>query len=88
MTDPSSPDTRNARQPQRWVTVMDGNRLRQLRRQHGLSRDQLAVKAGISQSTVARLEPCPRITCRSRTLGRLAAALGVQPAALTPDSPR
>ena len=40
------------------------------------------------QSTIARLEPCSRTTCRSRTLARLAAALHVQPAALTPDARR
>ena len=73
-----------AQRSQRWVTVLDGTQLRQLRRQHGLSQHQLAAKAGISQSTIARLEPCSRATCRSRTLARLAAALHMQPATLTP----
>jgi transcriptional regulator with XRE-family HTH domain len=86
MTGPSAVRTR-ARRSQRWVTVLNGTRLRQLRRQHGLSQKQLAAKAGISQSTIARLEPCSRTTCRSRTLARLAAALQVQPATLTLDSP-
>ena len=86
MTGPSVARTR-AQRSQRWVTVLDGTRIRQLRRQHGLSQQQLAVKAGISRSTVARLEPSSRTTCRSRTLARLAAALQVQPAILTPDSP-
>ncbi|MGH3068057.1 MAG: helix-turn-helix transcriptional regulator, partial [Streptosporangiaceae bacterium] len=62
----SSPGARNAQQSQRWVTVLDSNQLRGLRRQHGLPQEQLAVKAGISQSTVARLESRPGITCSGR----------------------
>ena len=71
----------------RWNTALDGQRLRQLRRQHGLSQEQLAAKAGISLATVARLERTPRTTCRTRTLARLAAALAERPAALTPGGP-
>lgn len=41
----------------RWNIALDGQRLRQLRRQHGLSQEHLAAKAGISPATVARLEP-------------------------------
>lgn len=69
---------------QRWTAELDGRRLRHLRRGHSLSREQLAAKAGISQSTVTRLERHPHTTCRSRTLARLAAALGEEPARLTP----
>jgi transcriptional regulator with XRE-family HTH domain len=71
----------------RWNTALDGQRLRQLRHQHGLSQEQLAAKAGISLATVARLERTPRTTCRTRTLARLAAALAELPAALTPGGP-
>lgn len=67
----------------RWFAVLDGVRLRQLRRQHGLSAAQLAGKAGIGLSTVIRLEGQPRRTCRTRTLVRLAAALEQPPAVLT-----
>jgi len=35
---------------------VDGHRLRQLRRQRGLSQEKLADKAGISPATVARLD--------------------------------
>jgi DNA-binding Xre family transcriptional regulator len=52
-----------------------------------MSQDQLADRAGISAATVARLERTPETTCRSRTLARLAAALGEQPAALIPAAP-
>lgn len=41
---------------QRWYTVLDGQRLRELRRQQGLSQQKLADQAGISPGTVARLD--------------------------------
>jgi DNA-binding XRE family transcriptional regulator len=64
------------------TTILDGQRLRQLRRERGLSQEKLADRAGISITTVARLERQPRASCRGRTLGRLAAALGEQPTAI------
>ena len=69
---------------QRWTTILDGRRLRQLRRQHELSQEQLATHAGISLTTIRRLERQPSAPCRCRTLGRLAAALDEVPARLTP----
>jgi len=68
----------------RWSTVLNGHRLRHLRRQRGLSQEQLADQAGISLTTIGRLERDPAAPCRSRTLGRLARALGEDPARLTP----
>ena len=83
MTDhTSTPGQRRA-----WTTILDGGRLRQLRRQHGLSQEQLAVQAGISLTTMRRLERQPTAPCRCRTLGRLAAALGEEPDRLTPARP-
>jgi transcriptional regulator with XRE-family HTH domain len=70
----------------RWITVLDGVRLRQLRRQHGLSPAELADKAGLGRSTVIRLERQAERSCRTRTLARLAAALGQPPTALTARS--
>ncbi|MGH3120798.1 MAG: helix-turn-helix domain-containing protein [Streptosporangiaceae bacterium] len=84
---PSGQPATKASSCQRWIAVLDGHQLRHLRRQQGLSQEQLAAKAGVSQSTVARLEPPPHITCRSRTLARLAAALGEPTAALNPGQP-
>jgi len=69
---------------QRWTTVLDGERLRQLRQQHGLTQEKLADLAGVSLTTMARLERQDRSPCRSWTLGRLAAALNETPAAITP----
>jgi transcriptional regulator with XRE-family HTH domain len=83
MTDAATP----IRSPRPWTATLDGARLRQLRRQHHLTQHQLAAKAGISTATVARLEQAPRITCRSRTLGRLARALDEDPARLAPATP-
>ncbi|MGI8450086.1 MAG: helix-turn-helix domain-containing protein [Streptosporangiaceae bacterium] len=79
--------TATTRPAQRWTTVLDGHQLRQLRGQHGLSRAGLAAQAGISQATLARLERQPYASCRSRTLARLAAALGEDPARLTSARP-
>jgi DNA-binding XRE family transcriptional regulator len=68
----------------RWMVIVDGQRLRQLRRQRGLSQEMLADQAGVSAATVGRLERCGRPSCRGRTLGRIAAVLGEQPAAIIP----
>ena len=68
---------------QRWTTVIDGHRLRLPRCQQGLSQEQLALRTGMSLTTITRLERAGRQSCRTRTLARLAAALGQSPAALT-----
>jgi transcriptional regulator with XRE-family HTH domain len=71
--------TRPTGNPDRWTAVVDGQRLRELRRQKALSQAELAKLAGISVHTVAKLERQPASCCRSRTLARLAAALGESP---------
>jgi DNA-binding XRE family transcriptional regulator len=63
--------------------ILDGHLLRQLRHQHGLSQAELADQAGISLTTVARLERQPHAPCRGWTLGRLARAIGEDPATMT-----
>lgn len=67
----------------RWMVTVDGQRLRQVRRQHGLSRQALATAAGISTATIGRLERQEWPSCRGRTLARLAKALGEQATDLT-----
>ena len=62
--------------PRRWTAIINGHRLRQLRRERQLSQVELAGKAGVSLATVARLERQPQASCRTRTLSRLATALG------------
>jgi DNA-binding XRE family transcriptional regulator len=69
--------------PRSWTTTVDGTRLRQARREHALSRAELAGTAGISVATLARLERQPRTRCRGRTLARLALALGEDLASTT-----
>jgi transcriptional regulator with XRE-family HTH domain len=69
---------------QRWTTAVDSVRLRHLRHQQGLSQEELASQAGISLTTMRRLERQPSAPCRCRTLGRIAAALDEDPARLTP----
>jgi transcriptional regulator with XRE-family HTH domain len=66
----------------RWTAVVDGRRLRELRRQQALSQVELARLAGVSAHTVSKLERQPASCCRSRTLARLAAALGESPATI------
>jgi transcriptional regulator with XRE-family HTH domain len=73
-----------ARPDRPQTTVLDGQRLREARRQRGLSQERLAHQAGLSPATVARLERQRRPRCRHRTLARLAAVLDVSPAAITP----
>lgn len=83
MTDTFSPTQASGR----WFAIVDGTRVRQLRHQHGLSPAELAGKAGISLSTVTRLERQSQRCCRTRTLARLAAALGQPPAVFTSTQP-
>jgi DNA-binding XRE family transcriptional regulator len=84
----ATPVTASASSSPRWAALLDGHRLRQARRQRGLSQEQLAAEAGISLTTMRRLERQPAASCRSRTLGRLARALGEDPACLMPATRR
>jgi DNA-binding XRE family transcriptional regulator len=68
---------------QPWTTPIDSRRLRELRLRHGLSQERLADAAGISLTTVARLERHPLSLCHFRTRWRLAGALGEHPCAIT-----
>ena len=71
----------------RWVTSVNGQQIRHLRRQRGLAREQLARLAGISPDTLARLERERAARCRTRTLARLATALGEHPATMIAATP-
>lgn len=64
------------------VFFLDGVQLRHLRQQRGFSQQRLADNAGVSLTTVARLERQACAPCRGRTLGRLARALGEHPVQL------
>jgi DNA-binding XRE family transcriptional regulator len=86
-TDMAPPGTPCARPTPPHTFILDGNLLRQLRHQRGLSQADLADQAGISLTTVARLERQPHAPCRGWTLGRLARAIGEDPTAMTLPQP-
>jgi transcriptional regulator with XRE-family HTH domain len=69
----------------RWTAVIVGERIRELRRQRGISQKDLADRAGISPDTLSRLERQLRTSCRTRTIVRLAAALGEEPTSISPS---
>jgi DNA-binding XRE family transcriptional regulator len=71
----------SAERPARpWIAVVDGARLRRVRREHSLSQEQLSWAAGVSITTIAELEREPRSSCTKRTLALLCDALGEPPA--------
>ena len=66
------------------MSVVFGKRLREVRREHGMSQDQLADRAGVHATVISRMERGarePRIT----TVLRLAEGLSVQPGTLMND---
>ena len=65
-----------------YTAVIDGHLLRRLRRQRGLSIDDLAHQAGVGITTLGRLERQARPRCRTTTLARLAIELGADPSAI------
>jgi transcriptional regulator with XRE-family HTH domain len=79
--------TRPSDRALRWLTTVDGQQLRRLRLQRGLGREELAGLAGISLVTVAKIEREHQARCQTRTLARLAAALGEHPATMIAVTP-
>lgn len=77
------PAFRAERPARPWIAVVDGAQLRRVRREHGLSQERLAWAAGVSITTITKLEREPRSACTKRTLALLCEALGEAPAALT-----
>ena len=73
------PAFRAERPARPWIAVVDGARLRRVRREHGLSQERLAWAAGVSITTIAKLEREPRSSCTRRTLALLCEALGEAP---------
>ena len=66
------------------ATVAFGQRLRELRAEHGVSQDQLAYWTGIHPTAIGRFERGDREP-RLRSILRLAEGLGVQPGRLVDD---
>lgn len=63
------------------AAAMDGMPLLTLRRRAGLTQFQLAVRAGLSEKSIVRIER-GQANPTAETLQKLASALGVAPAAL------
>ena len=64
-----------------------GTLLRRLRRDRGMTQEELAERAGISVRTVSDLERGSSQTPYRGTIGELAAALQLEPADREPSSP-
>jgi anti-sigma regulatory factor (Ser/Thr protein kinase)/DNA-binding XRE family transcriptional regulator len=71
---------------QRWTVPIDGDRLRQARARAGLSQEAVADAAGVSVTTIGRLERRDRLRCHFVTRWRIAAAVGAHPKAITAAS--
>jgi hypothetical protein len=69
------------RMPER-TAIVDGQLVRRLRLARGLSQEDLAWKAGLGLTTLARVEHLDRPACRGRTVACLADVLGENPRAL------
>jgi transcriptional regulator with XRE-family HTH domain len=62
-------------------TRVDGNRLRQLRRERALSQRDLSHITGIAHDSISQLETGKR-EAQPKTIRKLAEALGVEPSEL------
>ena len=61
-----------------------GEKVREIRKRRLLTQEQLADKAGVGVNTIIRIER-NQVEPHSRTIRKLAAALGVSPADLIED---
>jgi len=68
-------------------TLLDGDKLAQLRHDHGWTQELLAGRAGLSTELVKKLEQGAKRSARLSTLGALARALNVSVGVLLGDSP-
>jgi transcriptional regulator with XRE-family HTH domain len=79
----SSGDRTNGRDRVRavqyWIVTFDGTRLRQRRKELGLSQERLAYRSRVSHRSIQRIELLPEANCHVRTLRRLACALSSDP---------
>jgi transcriptional regulator with XRE-family HTH domain len=66
------------------VVEIDGEKVRAARERRYLSQRELAERAGINHNTVWRIEGSGLTEVHPRTIRKLAEALSVDPATLTP----
>jgi DNA-binding XRE family transcriptional regulator len=81
--DPAMPESQACCVDQHWTVPIDGDRLRRARKRAGLSQEAVADAAGVSVTTVGRLERRDRLRCHFVTRRQLAAAVGAHPKAIT-----
>jgi DNA-binding XRE family transcriptional regulator len=77
---PGSPDVRSEAS---WHTVIDSAAVARWREKLGWSRGELARRAGVSVTTINRIEQADQLRCHSRTARRLADAVGQPVTAIT-----
>jgi transcriptional regulator with XRE-family HTH domain len=66
------------------VVEIDGEKVRAARERRSLSQRELAERAGINRNTVWRIEGSGQTEVHPRTIRKIAEALSVEPATLTP----
>ena len=67
------------------VVKIDGHKVRAAREREFLSQRELADKAGINHNTIWRIEGGGPVEVHPRTIRKIAGALSVDPASLTPQ---
>ncbi len=65
---------------------IDGRKVQEAREQKFFSQRELAGKAGVNHNTVWRIEGGGSIEVHPRTIRKLAEALSIDPASLTPEA--
>ena len=66
------------------VVKIDGNKVRTAREERFFSQRELAGRAGINHNTIWRIEGAGSVEVHPRTIRKIAEALAVDPATLTP----
>ena len=67
------------------VVKIDGDKVRAAREKRFFSQRELAGKAGINHNTIWRIEGAGAAEVHPRTIRKIAEALSVDPATLTPE---
>jgi transcriptional regulator with XRE-family HTH domain len=67
------------------VVKIDGEKVRAVREQRFFSQRELAGKASVNHNTVWRIEGDTSVEVHPRTIRKIAEALSVDPASLTPQ---
>jgi transcriptional regulator with XRE-family HTH domain len=77
-------DEQSLKEAKMAVVVYIGEKLREIRTRRLLTQDELAEKAGVSQSTIANIER-DNAEPQFRTIRKLAKALDIEPTELLGD---